>query len=49
MAKIMRSEPKTKTDMAVKEHQILTVKQEFGLELFNILVELGDQGWLPPD
>lgn len=48
-AAMMGSEAKTKTDVAVKERQILTCKEEFGLELFDVLVGLEDQGWLPPD
>jgi len=48
-AAMMGSEVKTKTDVAVKERQILTIKQEFGLELYDTLVGLEDQGWLPPD
>mmetsp|Transcript_31346 Transcript_31346/g.57842 ORF Transcript_31346/g.57842 Transcript_31346/m.57842 type:complete len:142 (-) Transcript_31346:180-605(-) len=46
---MMGSEARTKTDMAVKERLILAAKQEFGLELFDVLVGLDDQGWLPPD
>eukprot|EP00568_Trieres_chinensis_P016501 CAMPEP_0183327750 /NCGR_PEP_ID=MMETSP0160_2-20130417/83927_1 /TAXON_ID=2839 ORGANISM="Odontella Sinensis, Strain Grunow 1884" /NCGR_SAMPLE_ID=MMETSP0160_2 /ASSEMBLY_ACC=CAM_ASM_000250 /LENGTH=322 /DNA_ID=CAMNT_0025495893 /DNA_START=96 /DNA_END=1064 /DNA_ORIENTATION=- len=50
VAAMRGSEAKSRTDVAVKERQILHIKQEFGLELFDVLMMLEENhGWLPPD